>query len=72
MQNGIDPIFVVDDDQGILESFDAILGDDYQLVMIDNGRKQIADVWQVTDAEETGFPFHALLENMHEPQVYCV
>ena len=33
----VDPIFVVDDDQGILESFDAILGDDYQLVMIDNG-----------------------------------
>ena len=33
----IDPIFVVDDDLGILESFDAILGDDYPLVMIDNG-----------------------------------
>lgn len=31
------PIFVVDDDQGILESFDAMLGDDYQLVMISDG-----------------------------------
>ena len=32
-----EPIFVVDDDQGILESFDAMLGDDYQLVMISDG-----------------------------------
>ena len=30
-------IFIVDDDQGILESFDAILGDDYTLHMADNG-----------------------------------
>ena len=30
-------IVVVDDDQGILESFDAMLGDDYQLVTLDNG-----------------------------------
>ena len=44
MQNGIDPIFVVDDDQGILESFDAILGDDYQLVMIDNGPEAIEKI----------------------------
>ena len=36
-----DPIFVVDDDQGILESFDAMLGDDYHLVMIDNGTEAI-------------------------------
>ena len=27
-------IVVVDDDQGILESFDAMLGDDYPLVML--------------------------------------
>jgi DNA-binding NtrC family response regulator len=32
-----EPIFVVDDDQGILESFEAMLGDEYQLVMVDNG-----------------------------------
>lgn len=32
-----EPIFIVDDDQGILESFDAMLGDDYQLVMISDG-----------------------------------
>jgi len=30
-------IFVVDDDRGILDSFDAMLGDDYPLVMVDNG-----------------------------------
>ena len=29
-------IFVLDDDQGILESFEAVLGDDYSLVMVDN------------------------------------
>ena len=32
-----DSIFVVDDDQGILDSFDAMLGDDYPLVMLNNG-----------------------------------
>ena len=36
-----DPIFVVDDDQGIQESFDAMLGDDYHLVIIDNGTEAI-------------------------------
>ncbi len=36
-----DPIFVVDDDQGILESFDAMLGDDYYLVMVDNGAEAL-------------------------------
>lgn len=42
MKNTVeDPIFVVDDDQGILESFDAILGDNYHLVMIDNGTEAI-------------------------------
>jgi len=30
-------IAVVDDDQGILDSFDAMLGDDYRLFMVDNG-----------------------------------
>jgi len=30
-------IVVVDDDQGILESFDAMLGDEYTLVTMDNG-----------------------------------
>lgn len=30
-------IFVVDDDQGILDSFDAMLGDDYNLHMVNNG-----------------------------------
>jgi len=31
-------IFVVDDDQGILDSFDAMFGDEYLLDMVDNGR----------------------------------
>ena len=30
-------ICVVDDDQGVLDSFDAMLGDDYPLLMADNG-----------------------------------
>ncbi len=30
-------IAVVDDDQGILDSFDAMLADDYRLCMVDNG-----------------------------------
>lgn len=30
-------ILVVDDDQGILDSFDAMLGDEYRLTMADNG-----------------------------------
>ena len=32
-------IFVVDDDQGILDSFDAMLGDDYPLVMLNDGSR---------------------------------
>jgi len=35
-------IFVVDDDQGILDSFDAMLGDDYQLHMVNNGVDALA------------------------------
>jgi DNA-binding NtrC family response regulator len=34
-------IFVVDDDQGVLESFDAMLGDDYSVVMLDDGVKAL-------------------------------
>jgi len=36
-----EPIFIVDDDQGILESFEAMLGDEYQLVMVDNGTEAL-------------------------------
>jgi DNA-binding NtrC family response regulator len=32
-----DTILVVDDDQGILDSFDAMLGEDYPLTMVNNG-----------------------------------
>ncbi len=34
-------IVVVDDDQGILESFDAMLGEDYPLVTLENGFEAI-------------------------------
>jgi two-component system response regulator (stage 0 sporulation protein F) len=34
-------ILVVDDELGILESFDAMLGDDYRLVTLDNGHDAI-------------------------------
>jgi len=34
-------IFVVDDDQGILDSFEVMLGDEYDLVMIDNGTEAL-------------------------------
>ena len=34
-------IVVVDDDQGILEAFDVMLGDDYSLVALDNGFEAI-------------------------------
>ena len=36
-----DEILVVDDEQGILESFDAMLGDDYTLITVDNGLEAI-------------------------------
>ena len=38
---GKESIFVVDDDQGILDSFDVMLGDDYDLVMVDNGTEAL-------------------------------
>jgi DNA-binding NtrC family response regulator len=34
-------IVVVDDDQGILDSFDAMLGDDYALTMINSGKEAV-------------------------------
>jgi DNA-binding NtrC family response regulator len=38
---GKEPIFVVDDDQGILDSFEVMLGDEYDLVMVDNGTEAL-------------------------------
>jgi DNA-binding NtrC family response regulator len=34
-------IVVVDDDQGILDSFDAMLGDDYELTMVNSSNKAL-------------------------------
>ena len=36
-----EPIFIVDDDQGILDSFEVMLGDEYDLVMVDNGTEAL-------------------------------
>lgn len=36
-----DSIVVVDDDQGILDSFDVMLGDDYPLEMVNDARKAL-------------------------------
>lgn len=42
MNTGCDgAIYVVDDDQGILDSFDAMLGDDYPLVMLSDATKAV-------------------------------
>ncbi|GLI33186.1 response regulator [Desulforhabdus amnigena] len=37
----IQEIFVVDDDQGILDSFDALLGDDYPLAMFNDSSRAL-------------------------------
>lgn len=34
-------ILVVDDDQGILDSFDAMLGDDYPVTMVNSGNRAV-------------------------------
>ena len=36
-----EPILIIDDDQGVLESFDAMLGDDYPLMLVNNGSDAI-------------------------------
>ncbi|MCE5333775.1 MAG: response regulator [Desulfobacteraceae bacterium] len=41
MKQSEETIFVVDDDQGILDSFDAVFGDDYPLVLLDSGVKAL-------------------------------
>lgn len=41
MREDQETIFVVDDDQGILDSFDAMFGDDYPLVLMDSGSKAL-------------------------------
>lgn len=41
VENMQKPIFVVDDDQGILDSFDVMLGDDYKLVLASDGNRAL-------------------------------
>lgn len=36
-----DPIFIIDDDQGVLDSFDAMLGDNYPLILVNNGNEAL-------------------------------
>jgi DNA-binding NtrC family response regulator len=49
----VEEIFVVDDDQGILDSFDALLGDDYPLQMFSDSRRAI----RVLDEKNPGLLF---------------
>ncbi len=44
VRNRESSIFVVDDDQGILESFEAIFGDDYPLVLLDSGATALQEI----------------------------
>lgn len=53
MENTQEPIFVVDDDQGILDSFDVMLGDDYELMMANNGNLAL----QLLDHHKPGLLF---------------
>jgi two-component system response regulator (stage 0 sporulation protein F) len=41
MEHNQEAIFVVDDDQGILDSFDAMFGEDYPLVLLDSATKAL-------------------------------
>ena len=53
MENTQEPIFVVDDDQGILDSFDVMLGDDYELMMANDGNLAL----QLIDNHRPGLLF---------------
>lgn len=46
MNESRESIFVVDDDQGILDSFDAIFGDDYPVLLMDSGYKALEKLQQ--------------------------
>ena len=48
MNSNDTPIVVVDDDQGVLDAFDAMLGDEYPLIMVDNGNEALALISQLT------------------------
>jgi len=65
-------IFVVDDDQGILDSFDAMLGDDYPIVMLNSGTKALNVLAEKTptllflDIKMPGINGMDLLRSIHE------
>lgn len=65
-------IYVVDDDQGILDSFDAMLGDDYPVVMFNSGTKALDILQEKTptllflDIKMPGINGIELLKSIHE------
>lgn len=65
-------IYVVDDDQGILDSFDAMLGDDYPVVMFNSGTKALDVLQEKTptllflDIKMPGINGIELLKSIHE------
>ncbi|MCK8601338.1 response regulator [Desulfoferrobacter suflitae] len=70
LQNQV--IYVVDDDQGILDSFDAMLGDDYPVVMFNSGTKALDVLQEKTptllflDIKMPGINGIELLKSIHE------
>lgn len=68
-------IFVVDDDQGILDSFDAMLGDDYTVTMVNSGSEAVQLLRQRSprllflDIKMPGMSGLDLLRWMHEQEM---
>jgi DNA-binding NtrC family response regulator len=68
-------IVVVDDDQGILESFDAMLGDDYAVTMINSGNEAVQLLRQQSprllflDIKMPGMNGMELLKWIHDQEI---
>lgn len=68
-------IVVVDDDQGILDSFDAMLGDDYSLTMVNSGNAALQLLRQQSprllflDIKMPGMSGIELLKWMHDREM---
>ncbi len=68
-------IVVVDDDQGILDSFDAMLGDDYPLTMVNSGSEALRLLHQQSprllflDLKMPGMSGMEVLKWMHDHEM---